>query len=103
MATYKILRTEKSEHDLIDIALYIAQQNSVDVANKIVDEIEKAITQLYEMPYSGSPHRFTYTRKRGYRFLVVESFLIHYHVDEAQRTVYIDRIRHGSIAPKNQI
>lgn len=103
MAKYKIVRTVKAENDLMDIALYVAMQNSVAVANKIVDEIEHTILQLENMPYSGSPHRFTYTRKRGYRFLVVENYLIHYHVDEPAQIVYIDRMRHGSIAPSNQL
>lgn len=103
MQSYKIIRTDKAEEDLKDIALYIAIDNSIEVANKIVDEFEKAIKQLKDMPYSGSPNKFRYTKKQGYRFLVVEKYLVHYHVDEIAKTVYIDRIRHGAMNPKNQI
>ena len=103
MAKYKIVRTDKAESDLVELALYIAVQNSKEVANRIVNEIEQAVLQLEDMPYSGSPNRFTYMRKKGYRFLVVENYLVHYHVNDIANTVYIDRIRHGSISPKNQI
>lgn len=103
MQSYKIIRTDKAEEDLKDIALYIAIDNSVEVAYKIVDEFEQAIERLKDMPYSGSPNKFRYTKKHGYRFLVVKKYLVHYHVDEKEKIVYIDRIKHGAMNPKNQI
>lgn len=103
MPDYSIVRTDKAEADLTEIAMYIALNNSVQVAVKVVDEMEHAIMRLQNMPYSGSLQKFLYTKKSGYRFLVVGNFLIHYHVDEQNKTVYIDRMRHGAISPKNQI
>lgn len=103
MIEYKVIRTDKAEADLTDIAVYIALNNSIEVALSVVDKIEHSILRLQDMPYSGSIQKFIYTKRRGYRFLVVENYLIHYHVDEANKTVYIDRIRHGAISPKNQI
>lgn len=103
MPEYKIVRADKAEDDLMDIAMFIALNNSVEVAYKIVDEIEHSVMRLQTMPYSGSIQKFIYTKMRGYRFLVVENYLIHYHIDEAEKTVYIDRIRHGAIAPQNQL
>lgn len=103
MENYKIERTDKAENDLLEIALFIATRNSLEIAYKIVDEIEQAILKLKDMPFRGTPEKFVYTKKSGYRYLVIENFLIHYHVNENNQTVYIDRIRHGSIAPQNQI
>lgn len=103
MENYKIKRTDKAENDLLEIALYIATRNSVEIAYKIVDEFEQAIINLKEMPYRGTPEKFIYTKKTGYRYLIIENYLIHYHIDENNQIVYIDRIRHGSVSPQNQL
>lgn len=103
MPNYKILRTDKAEEDLKEIVLYVAVRNSVDVAYKLVEEFEKTIMNLSLFPNSGIPNKFRYTKKCGYRFLVVKNYLIHYHVDNTNKIVYIDRICYGSVNPKNQI
>ncbi len=103
MTEYTVIRAKKAEEDLTDIVLYIALKNSVEVAYKIVDEMEKSINLLRGMPYIGSKWKFVYTNSQRYRILIVEKFLIFYHVDEDSKTVYIDRIRHGSISPEQII
>lgn len=103
MHEFDIVRTDKAESDLMEIAMYIAINNSVEVANKVIDKMETAVMRLQNMPFSGSKQNFFYTKKHKYRFLTVDNYLIYYHVDEKNSIVYIDRIRHGAIAPINQL
>lgn len=47
-----IIRTAQAEEDLIDIWIYIAQDNPV-AADDLLDEIERRISLLADNPYLG--------------------------------------------------
>jgi toxin ParE1/3/4 len=48
-----IIRTARAEEDLIEIWLYIAEDNPV-AADRLLDEIDRRILLLAENPYLGS-------------------------------------------------
>ena len=101
MEKFKIIRSDSAENDLKEILMFIALNNSPEVALKILTEFEEAVMQLQLLPFSGSPQKFTYRKKHNYRFLVVENYLVYYHTDDVTKTVYIDRIKHGAMLPQN--
>ena len=47
-----VIRTARAEEDLIEIWLYIAEDNPV-AADRLLDEIDRRISRLAENPYLG--------------------------------------------------
>jgi toxin ParE1/3/4 len=76
--------------DLLEIWNHIAK-DSIDVANRVSDEIDAAIRSLLEMP--GKGHFRKDVKKRGYRFWTVYSYVIAYRFDDDSLTVV--RVVHG--------
>lgn len=101
---YQIIRTDKADEQLRDIIFYIADDSgSIDIALNYLDEIESAINNLSDFPYSGSIPRYSILRRQGYRVLIVERHLVFYKVDEQQSIVTIYAIVDGRREYKNLI
>jgi toxin ParE1/3/4 len=82
-----------AEDDLNDIITYIAADN-IPAAESILAKIEKSLSCLSRHPYLGKiPHEEELARL-GYRFLVVQNYLIFYTIEE--QTILIHRILHGA-------
>ena len=78
--------------DLDEIILYIAESDknaALKIKNEIIDKIEK----LKEFPKLGRIIPEAKMRKKGYRMLVHESYLIFYRIIEDK--IYIYRVLHG--------
>ena len=89
--TVRLLRI--AEDDLNGIVTYIAAENRA-AAEMIAIKIEKNLTRLSLYPYLGKNPKDEELNGLGYRFLVVENYLIFYTIDE--QTILIHRIIHGA-------
>lgn len=90
---YQVRFLKIAEEDFTEIVSYIAADNPF-AANTIADKIEKNLLLLSENPKLGRIPRDEEIRILGYRYLVVQNYIIFYTIEE--RTVLIHRILHGA-------
>lgn len=94
--SYKIIYTQESEQDLIDIYRYIAMNLLVpETAKRQADRIMNAIKGLDEIPLRHKTYQKEPWHSKGLRVLPVENYLVFYIVVEEERTVAILRIMYG--------
>lgn len=82
-----------AEEDFTEIVSFIAADNPT-AANAIADKIEKDLLLLSENPKLGRIPRDEEIRVLGYRYLVVQNYIIFYTIEV--RTILIHRILHGA-------
>jgi len=90
---YQIRLLSIAEEDFTEIITYIAADNP-SAADAIADKIEKNLEVLSENPSLGRIPREEELRNLGYRYLIIQNYLIFYTIEE--RTIYIHRILHGA-------
>jgi toxin ParE1/3/4 len=94
--SYKIVYTQESEQDLINIYRYIAINLSVpETAKKQTDRIMNAIKGLNEMPLRHKLYQNEPWHSKGLRVLPVDNYLVFYIVAGEEETVAIVRIMYG--------
>ena len=76
-----------------DIVLYIAADRP-SAAERIAGKIEKNLKLLLENPYLGRSPSDRRLMQLGYRYLVVEDYLIFYTIEE--HDILVHRILHGA-------
>ncbi|WP_434512158.1 type II toxin-antitoxin system RelE/ParE family toxin [Desulfitobacterium sp. AusDCA] len=81
-----------AERDLTEILEYIQIDNQT-AALKLLDEIDKAISELAYFPYIGHVPKDQRLIQLNYRMLIVENYLVFYVVFD--NVVEIRRILHG--------
>jgi plasmid stabilization system protein ParE len=92
MANYRIEISEPAEHDLRDIVRYIAAQLSAPMtALKMMQAMEDAIAGLEHMPKSHPPVLDDRLQALGYRKLIVKNYIVFFTIDEANKTVNVER------------
>ena len=82
-----------AEEDLTEIVSYIAEDNPT-AAIGLADKIEKNLDLLSENSQLGRIPRDEEIRNLGYRYIIVENYLIFYIIEE--RTIFVHRIIHGA-------
>lgn len=83
-------------NDLDGIYRYIsAELFAESAATKLMDRIESSIMQLSEFPKLGNRLTDEYLRLKGYRRIIVDSYIIFYLVDEQRKKVIIMRVLYG--------
>ena len=93
---YKVKISPKAYRELDSIYQYIAEQlTAPETALKTVDEIEKAILVLNEMPYRGSKRKIGVYANKGYRQIFVKKYTIVYRIDESNKMVIVITIRYS--------
>lgn len=90
---YSVRLLKIAEDDLYDIVSYIAVENKT-ASELIAARIEKALTQLAVIPYLGRIPNEEELAQLGYRFIVIQNYLIFYTVKK--HTVLVHRIIHGA-------
>ena len=90
---YAIKLLRAAEEDFTEIVTYIAAENP-SAAEKMATKIEKNISLLAHNPYLGRIPEDEELVRLGYRFLVVQNYLIFYTLEE--HTIFIYRIIHGA-------
>lgn len=87
----KLIRV--AEDDLREIVLYVAADRA-SAAEELANKIEKSITLLSKHPHLGRVPKEAELARLGYRYLVIENYLVFYKIEG--RTIYVHRILHGA-------
>jgi addiction module RelE/StbE family toxin len=90
---FQIRLLKIAEEDFTEIISYIAVDNP-NAASKLADKIEKDLELLSENPQLGRIPRDEEIRSLGYRYIIIQNYLIFYTIDE--RTILIHRILHSA-------
>jgi toxin ParE1/3/4 len=90
---YAIRLLQAAEDDLRGIITYIALDNP-SAATALADKIETRLSSLSSHPLLGKIPDEPGLAHMGYRFLVVQNYLIFYTVEE--RVIWVHRIIHGA-------
>ena len=90
---YKIVYLPTARKELEEIVLYIAKELCApEAAMALVDEIDRAVQNLMEMPYRHTIYPSLYALKNEVRFFPLQNYNVFYVVDETRQTVEIRRI-----------
>ena len=90
---YQVRLLSIAEEDFTEIISFIASDNST-AADSIANKIEKNLELLLDNPNLGRIPREEEIRNLGYRYLIVQNYLIFYTIEE--RTIFVHRILHGA-------
>lgn len=93
-ARHDVRLLRPAEDDLTEIVLYVAADRP-DAAAKLADRFDQKLNLLATNPHIGTIPKEDNLVLLGYRYLVVENYLVFY-VIEAQ-TICVHRIIHGAI------
>jgi toxin ParE1/3/4 len=90
---YTIRLLQAAEEDFKEIITYIALDNP-SAAEAIAEKIEKSLSNLSTYPLIGKIPNEEELVTMGYRFLVVQNYLIFYTIED--HTIWVHRIIHGA-------
>lgn len=90
---YSVRLLRAAEDDLREIVTYIAADRPA-AAEALASKIEKNLTLLSKHAHLGRIPKEEELAGLGYRYLVIENYLIFYIIQE--RTIYVHRILHGA-------
>ncbi|MHB8929652.1 MAG: type II toxin-antitoxin system RelE/ParE family toxin [Melioribacteraceae bacterium] len=82
-----------AEEDFTEIISFIASDNTKAALN-IADKIEKNLELLADNPLLGKSPSDSDLKQLGYRYLIIESYLIFYTIEK--RTILVHRMLHGA-------
>ena len=95
---YQVKITSIASNDLYEIYSYIAETLFAETSAKnLMREIDNAITSLNEMPYRYSLSLDKTLRGKGYRRVVIKSYVILFQVNEKDKIVTVVRVFHSSM------
>src|SRR5699024_12596353 len=90
---YSVHFTKLAMNDLDDIFRYISEKLFAEgSATRLLDRLESSIMQLKEFPKLGSRFTDKYLRKKGYRRVNVDSYMICYSVRDERKEVIISQV-----------
>ena len=81
-----------AKSDLEAIFDYICR-DSPAMADSFLKKIDRTLQRLKNFPMSGALPKDILLKKKGYRFLVIENYLVFYRIEK--KTVWIYRVLHG--------
>jgi toxin ParE1/3/4 len=90
---YAIRLLRIAEEDLADIVLYIAAHRP-SAADRIASKVEKNLRLLLRNPHLGRVPSDRHLMELGYRYLIVEDYLIFYTIEDTD--ILVHRILHGA-------
>jgi len=94
--SYKIVYTEESEKDLVNVYSYIAMDLLVpETAKNQINRIMKAIKDLDTLPFRHKLYQNKPWHSKGLRVLPVDNYLVFYTVIKEKNTVAIIRIMYA--------
>lgn len=92
---YKVVYLPTARQQLTDAMLYITQElSNPAAAESLLDEVEKQVGSLKEMPYRFSVYPALYAMKREIRSVPVKEYILFYTILEEEKTVEIWRFLH---------
>ena len=90
---YTIRLLQAAEEDFKEIITYIALDNP-SAAEAVADKIENSLSNLSAYPLLGKIPDEEELANMGYRFLIVQNYLIFYTIEG--HTIWVHRIIHGA-------
>jgi toxin ParE1/3/4 len=90
---FQIRLLKIAEEDFTEIVSYIAADNP-NAANTLANKIEKNLELLSDNPKLGRIPRDEEIRNLGYRYIIIQNYIIFYTLDE--KTILIHRILHSA-------
>ncbi len=90
---YQVRLLNIAEEDFTEIISFIAADNPT-AADAMANNIEKNLELLSANPNLGRIPREEELRNLGYRYLIVQNYLIFYTIEE--KIIFIHRILHGA-------
>ena len=90
---YAVRLLRLAEEDLNEIVSYVAADRP-SAAEELADRIEKNLQLLSRNPGLGRVPTEQQLVRLGYRYLVIENYLVFYTLEGA--TIYVHRILHGA-------
>lgn len=96
MDNYQVIMTRVAVVDLKEISSYIAADlKEPQIAKKLVEKIEESVMSLALFPLRHNLVSDEHLAVRGFRSIMVDSYLIFYMVSEKDITVIVVRILYG--------
>jgi addiction module RelE/StbE family toxin len=92
-SNYSVRLLNAAEEDFIEIISYIAAENS-KAANNLAGKIEKGLQSLSNNPLLGKIPNDADLKQLGYRYLIIENYLIFYTIE--RKIIFVHRILHGA-------
>lgn len=93
---YQIQRTEKADEQIRDIILYRAElKGDIKAGLELLDQMESEIMSLGDFPEMGPKPRYSALRKRGFRVLIIDRYLVFYKVDHSKQLVIVHAVVDG--------
>ena len=90
---YRIEYLPIAKRDMVGIVRYISKElHNPLAAQRLTDEMVKAVEKLADFPYSKAIHITSKPLKREYRRLVVKSYVMFYWVNEVEKSIIIARV-----------
>jgi toxin ParE1/3/4 len=93
MARYALRLLRLAEEDLADALSYIAAERP-QAAKALATRVEKDLILLASNPYLGRTPNDEELMRLGYRYLIIEDYLIFYTIEG--QSVIVHRIIHGA-------
>ena len=90
---FQIRLLKIAEEDFTEIVSYIAADNP-NAANTLANKIEKNLELLSENPKLGRIPRDEEIRNLGYRYIIIQNYIIFYTIDN--KTILVHRILHSA-------
>lgn len=90
---YQIRLLSIAEEDFAEIISYIASDNPT-AADVMANKIEKNLELLSENPKLGRIPREEEIRNLGFRYLIVQNYLVFYTIEG--KIIWVHRILHGA-------
>ena len=91
---YKVYLVEDAELDILEIYSYVAENDSVEAADRLLDNIEKTIMKLESLPERGHfPPELERIGVLEYREIFYRPYRIIYHIIKSE--VYVHCVLDG--------
>lgn len=95
MDKYTVKLMPRAYRDLDEIYVHVAVYIGVkDTAESLLDELEKVILSLEQMPYRGAKRSTGIYANKGYRQVFLKNFVVIYRIVEETKEVLIVTVRY---------
>lgn len=93
----RITRRPRAHRDIIEHALYLAEQSEAALAERFLRALERTLASLVDLPEMGSPRLFHHPKLKGVRIMPVQGFDHHLIFYRPTRSgIAIIRVLHAS-------
>jgi toxin ParE1/3/4 len=92
---YHVDIASNARRDLRNIYNFIAK-NSPQNASKMMTRLLDSMESLKQFPHRYDVPRTGYSRGRSVRAMPEPPYMIRYRINEAKKTVFVMRVRHGA-------